>query len=99
MKTIFVEPAVLQNSAAAVDDLKSQYQDHVSKLYQYIEVMSSSWQGSDNLAFVNQIQGYYDDFQRIGMVLSQYSDFLKRSAIAYQQTQQELASMASKLTN
>lgn len=99
MRTIKVEPAVLENSASVLETLNGQYQESYGQLYQAVELLSGGWQGADNTAFVNQIQGYQDDFQKIALLLSQYIEFLRASARAYRQTQNELASQAARLTN
>lgn len=99
MKTILVEPAVLENSASSIESLNDQYKGAYERLYQSVEMLSSAWQGSDNTAFVNQINGYKEDFQRISLLLNQYSEFLQSSAHAYRQTQMELAQQAARLTN
>ncbi len=99
MRTILVEPHVLESSANVIDDYNLQVQENVKRLYQMIEGMSTGWKGSDNVAFVQQIQGYQDDFAKISMLLTQYIEFLRISARAYRQTQAELAAQASRLTN
>ena len=99
MRMISVEPAMLENSASIMESYNNQYQETFMRLYQTIETLSASWQGSDNTAFVNQIQGYHDDFSKMSLLMSQYSEFLRSSARAYRQTQNELTSEAARLTN
>ena len=99
MKTILVEPAVLENSAQVMEGYQQQYLETIARLYQGIDTLSSGWQGKDNNAFVNQIQGYRDDFQKISSLLTQYIEFLRNAAVAYRQTQEELAAQAMRLTN
>lgn len=99
MKTILVEPAVLENSASSIETLNDQYREAYQRLYQNVDMLSTAWQGSDNTAFINQINGYKEDFMRISLLLSQYSEFLQSSAHAYRQTQIELAQQATRLTN
>lgn len=99
MRTILVEPAILESSAGVMETLNTQYQEAYRSLYQSVETMSAGWQGADNTAFVTQIQGYQDDFQKIAMLLSQYIEFLRSSARAYRETQNVLVSQASRLTN
>ncbi len=99
MRTIVVEPQILESSANTMDDYTTQYRMQIQKLYQEIEVMSSAWQGSDNVAFVNQIHGYHNDFLKIAALLTQYIEFLRSTARAYRQTQAELVSQATRLTN
>ncbi len=99
MRTIVVEPAVLENSASLMETINVQYRECFGQLYQAVELLSAGWQGADNAAFVHQIHGYQDDFQKISLLLSQYIEFLRAAARAYRQTQSELVSQASRLTN
>ena len=99
MKTILVEPVILEGSASQIEGIVTQYQETFRRLYQAVDTMSLGWQGADNVAFVTQIQGYQDDFQKIAMLLMHYSEFLRTSARAYRDTQAELAAQAMRLSN
>ena len=59
--------------------------------------MSNAWQGKDNLAFSNQLASYEDDFKQISIIMQQYVEFLKNSARAYRETQDELYMQAQRL--
>lgn len=99
MHGITVEPTVLENTASAIENINMEVNLVVKELYGTVEMLSVSWQGDDNTAFVNQILGYQDDFQKINLLMNQYIEFLRNSASAYRQTQNELALQAASLTN
>ena len=97
MHYIRVETSELMKVASRIETAKQDYQRLYINLYTLIDRASSSWQGKDNVAFVNQIKAYEEDFRQIAIIMSQYSDFLKNSALAYESTQDELFHQASNL--
>lgn len=97
MRYITVETDKLLKTAANIDIARQDYQRLYVDLYQRIDELSSAWNGKDNQAFTNRIKAYQDDFRRISVIMTQYSDFLRNSARAYDSTQEELAMEASRL--
>ena len=97
MRQIIVEPSRLEESAGKVLDANGDYERLFRSLYAEVDKMSSAWQGRDNTMFVDQIRGYESDFHQISVIMKQYADFLKNSARAYRETQEELVSQASRL--
>ena len=97
MRYIQVDPAsvikISNNIALAQRDYRRLY----NELYNQIDRLSESWQGKDNRAFINQIEGFQDNFRIISVIMSQYSDFLKNAISAYENTQNELYEQASRL--
>lgn len=99
MRKIAVEPSRLEVCAQNVEQQRSEVQRTVLRLYEKVDEMSAAWQGKDNTAFTVQIHGYEDDFQRLMMLMQQYSEFLRSSARSYREMQNELAAQASRLAN
>ena len=97
MRYITVETDKLLKTAANIDIARQDYQRLYVDLYQRIDELSAAWNGKDNQAFTNRIKAYQDDFRRISVIMTQYSDFLRNSARAYDSTQEELALEASRL--
>lgn len=97
MRQIFVEPDHLDEIASKVEVAKGDYERLYRLLYSEVDKMSSVWQGKDNIAFTEQIQSYEEDFKQMTIIMQQYVDFLKNSARAYRETQDELYSQAQKL--
>lgn len=96
---ISVEPQALEHSATRIDELCMEYERTYREMYQSIDAMRANWQGSDNLAYVNQIQGFQDDFNQMVRLLKQYTEFLRQSAKAYRNTQEDRIAKARMLTN
>lgn len=97
MRRIYVDPTILDNSATKIEQDTQEYQKHFSRLFEEVEMMKTAWQGKDNVAFTNQIRNYEADFRQTQMLCQQYSDFLRTSARAYRETQEELAAQALRL--
>jgi WXG100 family type VII secretion target len=96
---IVADPAKLISAAAQIDSQAAEYQKQYNLLFSQVDGMGQSWQGADNLAFVNQIDGFKDDFLAMHNFLMQYSDFLKSTGASYASTQQDGISLAKSLTN
>ena len=58
-----------------------------------------SWSGQDNEAFINQIAGFKDDFAKMHTLMLNYADYLRKSAKAYRETQQNVITQARSLQN
>lgn len=96
---IIVEPSQLDVSAQRIEEQCTQYERTYHQLYQCIDALQSGWQGSDNLAYVNQIQGFRKDFQQMNTLMRQYAQFLRQSAKSYRNVQEDRVAKARTLTN
>lgn len=99
MRKITVDPAILEGVATKISDYEQEYKRLYTLLNQDVESLQSAWQGKDNIAFTNRIKGFNDDFNHISMLLSQYQTYLKNTAMAYRQTQEQLISEVNRLAN
>ena len=97
--TIIVDPAKLEAAASQMDTQAGEYERQYNQLFSEVDGMGAAWQGADNVAFVNQIKGFMDDFQQIKALMLQYSEFLKNSATSYRNTQEDRITQARSLTN
>jgi WXG100 family type VII secretion target len=98
-RTIIVDPAKLEAAAQKIDGQASDYERQYKQLFSEIDGMAAAWQGADNMAFVAQIKGFMDDFQKMTAFMKQYAEFLKLSAKTYKDTQNETINQAKRLTN
>lgn len=97
MQKIIVETGRLDDTANRIEESNNEYERIYNSLYSLVDKMSSAWQGKDNVAFSNKIKAYEEDFKQISIVLRQYAEFLRNSARAYQETQDELCNSANRL--
>ncbi|MBR2577484.1 MAG: WXG100 family type VII secretion target [Erysipelotrichaceae bacterium] len=95
--TINVEPGKLEETAARVEACDGDYQRLYRSLYAEVDKLSGNWGGKDNLAFNGKIRSYEEDFRQISILVRQYAAFLRASARAYREIQDELTSSANRL--
>ena len=98
MRIIRVEPGILEDAANRVEQSCDDYDLIVTKLYNDVDKMQTSWVGKDNIAFTDQIRNYQDNMIKISTIMRQYVMFLRNSARAYKETQDELYSQAGRLS-
>lgn len=98
-RTIQVTPEQLESAAGRIEGLAADYKSQYDALYNETNAMASTWQGKDNTAFVDQIAGFKDDFDKMHTLMLNYADFLRKSAKAYSDTQDTVVSEARKLIN
>ncbi len=98
-RTIQVTPEQLESAAGRIESLAADYKTQYDQLYSETNAMASTWNGKDNTAFVDQIAGFKDDFEKMHTLMLNYADFLRKSAKAYRDTQDTVVSEARKLVN
>lgn len=98
-RTIQVTPELLESAAGKIESLAGDYKTQYDQLYSETNAMASTWSGKDNVAFVDQIAGFKDDFEKMHTLMLEYADFLKKSARGYRDTQDGIVSEARKLVN
>ena len=98
-RQIQVTPEQLETTAGKIEGLAADYKTQYDQLYSETNAMASTWNGKDNVAFVEQIAGFKDDFEKMHTLMIQYADFLRKSAKAYRETQDTVMSEAKKLVN
>lgn len=98
-RDIQVTPEQMESTAGRIESLAADYQTQYDNLYSETNAMASTWNGKDNVAFVDQIAGFKDDFKKMHSLMLQYADFLRKSAKAYRDTQDAVVTEARKLVN
>lgn len=98
-RTIQVTPEMLETTAGKIEGLAADYKTQYEQLYSETNAMASTWNGKDNIAYVDQIGGFKDDFEKMHSLMLEYADFLRKSAKAYRDTQDNVVSQARKLVN
>lgn len=98
-KIIEVTPEELESAAGRIEGLAADYKTQYEKLYSETSAMASTWAGKDNLAFINQIDGFKDDLQTMHAEMLNYADYLRKTAKAYRDTQDAVVTEARKLAN
>ncbi len=97
--TIKVTPQDLQNASGQISSLAGEYKSEYEALFREVHEMQGKWDGQDNQAYTNRVEGFRDDFDNMYNLMIQYSDYLKNTAKAYAETQDNIKNAASTLTN
>lgn len=97
MRRITVEPEQLELMAGRMEEENDVYVKLYQQLFELIDTVSSFWQGSDGVAFTSQVSGYQDDCRQLSFLAGLYIDFLRNSARAYRDVQDELRAEAMRL--
>lgn len=98
-KTIQVTPDQLDTTASKIEGLAGDYKEQYDLLYSETGAMATAWEGKDNIAFIDQINGFKDDFDKMYNLMNSYATFLRDSAKAYRETQNAVTTAAKKLAN
>ena len=98
-RDIRVTPEELVRAAESIESLAGEYKNHYEDLYKNANTMASTWSGKDNMAFIDQINGFQDDFTKMFELMNSYASFLRTSAKSYGDTQENIIISAKKLTN
>lgn len=83
---IIVDTQNLLTASDAMIEKADEYKRISDSLLDEINYMGMSWGGLDNLAFVNQVNGFKDDFDQLHKILMQYADILQIVDREYQKT-------------
>jgi WXG100 family type VII secretion target len=97
--SITVTPNELRTASSKIDGYSNDYKQLYKNLYKVISDMQTFWEGKDNLAYINQINGFESSFENMKLKMDDYSNFLKRAANAYSDTQTEIERRAKGLRN
>lgn len=98
-RIIEVTPEQLEKAATSIEGLANDYQKQYELLYNETNAMASTWSGKDNQAYINQIAGFKDDFDKMYGEMVNYVTFLRQSAKAYRDTQDAITTKARNLAN
>lgn len=81
-------------------DLKQKansYQETITSMYAKMHQMQSVWQGSDNQAFINQLDNFKPQLDKMTEIIEQYASYLSSSAQSYRQIQNDRIAKARSL--
>lgn len=98
-KRIRVTPEELDKASTKLAEISRDYAEIYKKLITEATTMGEAWEGEDNMAFVNQINGFCDELKTMADKLQTASDALQRQKSNYQSRQDSNVAEARSLTN
>ena len=96
---IMVTPEMLEGAATSIEGLANDYKAQYNQLYAETGSLAQTWQGADNLAFVERIDGFKEDLEKMYALMNRYAEYLRTTAKAYRDTQNQVISQAKSLRN
>ena len=98
-KRIRVTPQELETASKKLAELSETYKGIYTQLMQTASTMGEAWEGEDNLAFVDQINGFNGDLKVMADKLLTASQALDQQKANYVATQENNMVQVRKLTN
>ncbi|MBY0099156.1 WXG100 family type VII secretion target [Mesobacillus maritimus] len=98
-KRIRVTPQELDAASKKLAQLSETYTGIYTQLMQAAGTMGEAWEGEDNLAFVDQINGFNDDLKNMANKLQTASQALEQQRTNYVNTQENNTVQVRKLSN
>lgn len=87
----------LSQSASYLKSKASEYDAIVQKIYTTMHQLETIWEGKDNQAFIQQLDSFRPQLNRMREVVEQYGNYLQSCANQYEQLQNERTMAASRL--
>lgn len=98
-KKIKVTPEELFSTSDSLKQQSETYTQIYTQLLQEAGTMGVAWQGDDNIAFVEQINGFCEELKMMADKLMTASNALHKQAENYQTRQQDNIQSVKKLAN
>lgn len=94
---IRVDYEQVHQSASMIKQKAAQYDETIQKIYSRMHQMQSVWQGSDNQAFIDKLEQFKPQLNRMTEIIEQYALYLQKSADNYQALLQDRIMKAKNL--
>lgn len=89
----------MAKASQRLQSLSETYTDIYSQLLQEANTMGSAWEGADNLAFVEQINGFTEELKAMAAKLATASEALEKQRANYIARQDNNMTQVKKLIN
>lgn len=96
---VVVDPPELHSASRKLAQLATDYSTVYNRLINAASTMGEAWKGADNLAFVDQINGFCDDLKAMTDHLEQASAALEQQALNYETTRDNNVTGVRQLAN
>ena len=96
---LVVDPPELRKTSQKFTQLASDYTSVHNRLINTASTMGDAWKAADNLAFVDQINGFCDDLKAMTSRLEQAAKALEQQAVNYETTRDNNVAGVKQLAN
>ncbi|MBR5969772.1 MAG: WXG100 family type VII secretion target [Lachnospiraceae bacterium] len=94
-----VDPPELKKASGELNRIAGDYTDIYNRLITTARTMGDAWKAADNLAYVEQINGFCDDLKQMADHLTLASETLMKQAVNYETNRDNNISGVRQLTN
>jgi WXG100 family type VII secretion target len=94
-----VDPPELHKAAGKFTQLSGEYESVYSRLMNTASTMGEAWKAADNLAFVDQINGFCEELKAMTGHLTQAATALDQQATNYETTRDNNVTGVKQLAN
>ena len=98
-KVIRVTPEELAKASQTMQRLSETYTEIYTQLLLEADTMGTAWEGEDNLAFVEQINGFSEELKAMANKLLTASQALEKQKDNYAKRQESNITQVKKLSN
>ena len=99
MATFSVDPVELHSAAQKFNQLAQEYTNVYTRLLNTAQTMGDAWNSADNLAFVEQLNGFCDDLKSMASKLELSAQALNQQADNYETVRDNNVTMVKQLAN
>lgn len=96
---LVVDPPALHSASQKLGQLSTDYSSVYNRLINTASTMGEAWKAADNLAYVEQINGFCEELKAMTDHLAQASQTLELQAKNYEATRDNNISGAKQLQN
>jgi WXG100 family type VII secretion target len=89
-----VDLTALTSTATGIEARANEYKQLYERLYTEVQAMGGNWQGKDNQAYVSQLNGFKDDFERMHRLLLDFAALIKDANTEYKQALSDSTAVA-----
>lgn len=94
---IRVTPDELTKAASIVESCADTYMSIYNGINSDVENLASTWQGEANQQYVNQLNGFRNDFENLYNLMNKYATYLRSAATKYQTAEDNIKQAANQL--
>lgn len=94
---ISIQTQDVLHTSSCLKQKANQYEEAIQKMYMRMHEMQSVWKGTDQNAFIAQLDSFQPQLKKMTEIIRQYAAYLERSANQYEQLQNERAASARRL--
>lgn len=96
---VSVDPPELHSASQKINQLAGDYSTVYNRLLNAASTMGEAWKAADNLAFVEQINGFCEELKAMTSHLEQAAAALEQQALNYESTRDNNVTGVRQLAN